>query len=732
MTRRICFLVSLALLSCWMEFAAHGAEPADARHPSLPPTGTLEGLGTNIHFTNPRPGEMEMLATGGFRWVRMDFTWGATERTKGEYDFSAYDTLMDALEARGIRALFILDYSNNLYESDRSVSTLEGRKAYARWAAAAAAHFEGRGILWEIWNEPNIKKFWQPEPNLDDYTAMALAACRAIHQTAPQEAIIGPATSTIDLEFLEGCFEAGLLKYWDAVSVHPYRKSPPETVIPEYHKLRQLIADYTSEGKEIPILSAEWGYSSVWNGFDLDKQGRMLPRQWLINLSHKIPLSIWYDWHDDGPDPEEPEHHFGTVTHQYHADRDPVYGPKPAYLAAQTLTRALKGTHFRKRVRIERPDDYVLLFSNGRQQKLAAWTTSSEEHEIHIPSSACKFDVMSHVGKARESISTTGETLTVRVSRAPLYLTAKSHNPRLETAMAAFPMKAWLIPGPGKTVTVRIQQFTDSEISGQAKLVDATGLDLETIRKPFQIGAGTFQQKIRFPLKSSPTGQCRVGLRLEDQSGNTLYTVAPRRIVFLDGELLKSCHVVAEGDSDVLAEWDMQLVAPPTLLGDSSEKVYFRRLDFSGWKAVRRKPSSRWSDSRRRKSSATRIVRVDYRFGSGWRFLRLVPPQGQPHTIDGKPTGFGMWIYGDGQRCSPRLRVEDATGQTWQPSGPTIDWNDWRYIEFPLSAASGHWGGAEDGKIHFPVAWDSMFLLDNTARRHNQGTVFLSTPVVLY
>ncbi|MFO7902114.1 MAG: hypothetical protein R6U98_05600, partial [Pirellulaceae bacterium] len=37
---------------------------------------------------------------------------------------------------------------------------------------------------------------------------------------------------------------------------------------------------------------------------------------------------------------------------------------------------------------------------------------------------------------------------------------------------------------------------------------------------------------------------------------------------------------------------------------------YFRRLDFSGWKAARRKPSSRWSDSRRRKSSATCIFQA--------------------------------------------------------------------------------------------------------------------------
>ena len=37
-----------------------------------------EGFGVNIDFTDPRPGEMKMLAEAGFRWVRMDLKWEAT------------------------------------------------------------------------------------------------------------------------------------------------------------------------------------------------------------------------------------------------------------------------------------------------------------------------------------------------------------------------------------------------------------------------------------------------------------------------------------------------------------------------------------------------------------------------------------------------------------------------------------------------------------------------------
>ncbi len=416
---------------------APGALGAAVRHPALPPAGRIDGLGVNIHFTDPRPGEMEMLSEGGFRWIRMDFTWARTERRPGAYDFSPYERLLKALKPYGIRALFILDYSNPIYERNRSVVTERGRRAFAKWAAAAARRFKGRGILWEIWNEPNIKNFWKPKPDAGDYAELALAAARAIRQAAPEEAIIGPATSRIDLPFLESCFKSGLLKWWDAVSVHPYRQSGPETAVPEYHKLRRLIARYAPPGRKIPILSGEWGYSAVWKGFDPERQGKMLARQWLINISQGIPISIWYDWHDDGPDPHEPEHHFGTVAFKYHAGRSPVYDPKPAYRAAKTLVSMLDGFEFSKRIATGDPEIYALLFRRGEELRLSVWTVAQGGRTARLPSDSCKFKVVDHLGGKRKQVEAHDGSLLLKVTGAPQYLTARLPNRRLVRAPAA-------------------------------------------------------------------------------------------------------------------------------------------------------------------------------------------------------------------------------------------------------------------------------------------------------
>jgi hypothetical protein len=87
-----------------------------------------------------------------------------------------------------------------------------------------------------------------------------------------------------------------------------------------------------------------------------------------------IPLSIWYDWRDDGTDPKEPEHHFGTVRHS-------LQETKPSYSALQTLVAELRGYRFEKRVEAS---DFILMFRKGSLVKYAAWTTNTAPHEATV------------------------------------------------------------------------------------------------------------------------------------------------------------------------------------------------------------------------------------------------------------------------------------------------------------------------------------------------------------
>src|SRR6058998_1697196 len=91
------------LLACLTAVAAQAAD--------LPELVLPQGVGVNIHFTRGHERDLDLIAAAGFKFVRMDFGWGGTERKKGEYSWADYDELTANLDKRGLRAIYILNAS---------------------------------------------------------------------------------------------------------------------------------------------------------------------------------------------------------------------------------------------------------------------------------------------------------------------------------------------------------------------------------------------------------------------------------------------------------------------------------------------------------------------------------------------------------------------------------------------------------------------------------------------
>lgn len=667
------------------------------------PQDVTAASGVNIHFTDAKPGELEMLKAAGFKHIRMDFGWASTEKEKGVYDFSAYDRLTASLEKHGMKGYYILDYANPLYEKERSVRTEEGRIAYAKWAVAAVNYFKGRGICWEIWNEPN-GGFWAPIANVKEYAEMAMMASKAIKQAHPNEYLCGPATSTIDMAFLEECFKAGLLEWWDAVSVHPYRQSGPESVELEYYALRNLIAKHAPKGKAVQILSGEWGYSSVWRNHDADLQGKMLARQWLVNAADGIPISIWYDWHDDGPDPKEAEHNFGTVRHQHHAGRDPIYDPKPAYHAAKTFNAELSGYRFVKRLSLGNTDHQALLFEREGKSILVAWTSVSGERSVHLPSDDGKFTVTGHLGESMPEVSAKGGNLELKVSDAPRYYRFDGGNAKLASAPEALLIKVAIVPSTGKELIVKVENLSGRELKAKVMLDRVTGLEVDGTPKEIVVSAEAAVTDVIFPLKEIPARNYEAGAKME--VGNVVVSeIIPRLFSPPDDAVLKGARVAGEGDAKIGGSFTISAAEAPVKFPAGSGTV----------------------------------MKLDYEFQPGWKYAPVYPgdPGQKVEGRSGEEHGralFGMWIYGNSSHLTPRLRVKDAAGRVWQPSAPEIKWTGWKYVELKLDESTAHWGGEEDKQKRgpkFPLKWDAPFLLDNPQRTAAKGSIWFSMPVVI-
>jgi len=387
------------------------AEIESLPHPAIP-----NGFGVNIHFTG-EPRDLDMIAAAGFKFIRMDLAWSRVERVKGVYDFdtSGYDTLTKGCTKRDIHVLYILDYSNKLYESERSVRTEAGRRAFAAFAGAAAKRYAGKEILWEIWNEPNLKHFWSPQPSVEDYCKLVEATVGRIRQADPTGQLVAGATSQIPLEWFEECFKKGLLKWIDILSVHPYRSQAPETVIEDYAKLRELVKRYVPAGRDMPIISGEWGYSNLnWDKSRLSEQeqARYLARMFLINLHQGIPISIWYDWKNDGTNPNEREHQFGTVHHDL--------SPKTAYLATKVLSSTLEGYTVNERLDLGNKDDFVYRLTKDQSEAIVFWTLGNK-HEVTMPVEPTEVTLVDIYGSKVVINFKTGN-LKLRAEQSPQYL----------------------------------------------------------------------------------------------------------------------------------------------------------------------------------------------------------------------------------------------------------------------------------------------------------------------
>jgi hypothetical protein len=234
--------------------------------------------------------------------------------------------------------------------------------------------------------------------------------------------VAGPALNGTDLDFLKVTARAGVLPYWCGITIHPYIRGGPENYAAVYRQVRQVIRTSTKSDQQIDVMCGESGYSTSWAGTDEATQGRYLARLFLFDVATGVPLTIWYDWRDDGTDLKNQEHNFGIVRHEYHVGAANVYDPKPAYLAAANFSRQLTGCRFEKRLRTASDLDYVLIFTTPNSECLVAWTAASKPHAIDFAAPDGNYQVIGYDGSQKPAAHSIAGTIHLTLDGGPQYL----------------------------------------------------------------------------------------------------------------------------------------------------------------------------------------------------------------------------------------------------------------------------------------------------------------------
>ena len=249
----------------------------------------------------------------GTQWVRLSIRWDQVERAgSGRYDWADTDKALNYYLDNGFHVLgaLVMEKSNPVYAATRDTDAISS--AVARWMGAVAQRYKGKGIVWEIGNEPEtfpMGNTWN-HPNI--YAAMARMAAAAIKQADPAAKVAALSMAWMDRDFASGALRAGLLAQGniDYLSFHGYHRrtiEPESGLAEDIGWLRSQAALAAGSGKPVPeIIDSECGYSIVpfeapkskdaWrvSVYTEEAQAAYLARHFIEEIYLGVPISIWY------------------------------------------------------------------------------------------------------------------------------------------------------------------------------------------------------------------------------------------------------------------------------------------------------------------------------------------------------------------------------------------------------------------------------------------------------
>jgi hypothetical protein len=295
--------------------------------------------------------ELDGVAATGSRWLRVDFPWSSLEAGgRGRYNWAQADRLVTAANARGIHLLAMVAYTPTW---DRPANTNDHYQptdptAYAEFMRAAAQRYAPRGLhAWEIWNEPNMRDFWQPVPSPARYTQLLRLASAAIHSVdrsayvvsggvAPARDVAG--YSIAPNEFVAAIYANGGRGAMQAVGLHPY-SFPYAPMTPAswntFYMATQTHAIMAAHGDGArPIWATEIGWPTGTGHGAVSEAQQAVMAAAAITAWNRFSFAgnfFWFNWQDTSANPASTFDNLGVL--RYNGTAKPALGVFKAMLA---------------------------------------------------------------------------------------------------------------------------------------------------------------------------------------------------------------------------------------------------------------------------------------------------------------------------------------------------------------------------------------------------------------
>jgi hypothetical protein len=201
---------------------------------------------------------------------------------------------------------------------------------------------------WQVWNEPNLPRYWAGKPNAKEYVKLLRATSRAIKRVDPEAEVVtaGMPDSTLRrvvplYTYIHEMYLAGASEWFDTMAINAYAEHTPR-LLRNLRKVRMLMTMHR-DAAGIWITELGWGTGGPTYRFRTTKQGQAHHlRQSFGALERErkrlgIRGVVHYMWQDAPPFMDNPDF-WGLHTGLLDIDGR----EKPAFAVFRSLGRKLR------------------------------------------------------------------------------------------------------------------------------------------------------------------------------------------------------------------------------------------------------------------------------------------------------------------------------------------------------------------------------------------------------
>ena len=282
--------------------------------------------------------DMDRMAALGAKWVRLDIPWASIEEVEGRFYWDSTDRLVHAARQRGMRVVGILHTAPSWARAPGTsfLSPPRDLQKWTRFVRAAVQRYAANVTVWEVWNEPNISLFWDPQPDPATYTALLKETYAAVHGSAAGRTVLfgglAPAADRTDgkeispLTFLRRVYAEGGKGSFDAMAIHPYSYPalPTDPTTSSWNQFQKL-----PEIRTVMVENGD-GHKKVWlteyGAPTGTAPGAVTEQTQAASVSEAYKAAaqwtwvgplLWYSHRDSGTDLVDREQNFGLLHHDF-------------------------------------------------------------------------------------------------------------------------------------------------------------------------------------------------------------------------------------------------------------------------------------------------------------------------------------------------------------------------------------------------------------------------------